>query len=261
MEIISDKVESFKELNEKPGELLNTEEYKYWETYLKDLESSNNELFKKLGYRKMNGEELSPEENKTYDMLLASIKDDAKRRLGESKYAYDIILRTMRSIEAMKGKAPIGVIAQELKQLLEAMLLFSYGICEKAYALNELPTATLEELMDHYYYGDDIYSGDSKIALECALEAERKGSKKCFYKIGLIYQLGTQDRAPDYEMAAMYYKKAIENQDYNGMDENEKILACEYLMNLYWDPTLLDDVDKAIMYRKQYVDLIGGSYE
>ena len=104
--------------------------------------------------------------------------------------------------------------------------MFSYGICEKAYALNELPIATLEELMDHYYYGDDIYSGDSEIALECALEAERKGSKKCFYKIGLIYQLGTQDRVPDYEMAATYYKKAIENQDYNGMDYVEEKYVC-----------------------------------
>ena len=70
------------------------------------------------------GEELSQEEQAIYDKYCNDIYKQARKRLGNNDFAYDVLIRSMRYCKLLQLGAPKMIVDNEKRILIEALVFF-----------------------------------------------------------------------------------------------------------------------------------------
>lgn len=70
--------------------------------------------------------ELSEEEQAIYDEYCEDVYKQAKERLGDNEFTYDVLIHSMRYYRLLQLGAPKVVIDNEQRILVETIIFFNY---------------------------------------------------------------------------------------------------------------------------------------
>ena len=159
--------DAIKAVSEKLGELQSDSNVNYlspelqsvWNTYIRDFETDSIDLdlitdisdrletialIDSISHKVNKGEKLSAEdssyyseyketsvsesEKALYNEYRDAIQNDAKRRLGDSVAAYDVIIRAKRLCKLLSLNAPAIIVKNEASLLAQAMVIHNYCV-------------------------------------------------------------------------------------------------------------------------------------